>query len=444
MRRFEISVLHEQRFTARLKLRTLVYAYDNTRLWRRQAFDRDPASGVEYERVIGDPSVPRSAIWFRENNAIQRWLFQVAGVEPRMEARFATASVEHTLDIGARLLGEAAHYAEATAATPTADTGAIQNVQDHSTVALAGYVQDRIALKDDLLLTPGLRVEHAGYHQLVTRQSDATGVHDVHLPGDKDVTGFIPGIGTVYGTKRANGFVGVHYGWAPPRIADSFGPNGNPVPVSAEESVNYEIGARVAPTKWVRGEAAGFLSTFTNQVVAASTQNGATLVDGGPTRHVGVEAAATFGVGRALKWPLAVDVGARYTFARATFTEGAYAGRFVPYAPLHTAGANVDVEHPSGFGGQIAYYHVSSQFSDFANTVAENATGEYGLVPAYDIVDVTAHYRHRPSGLSARVSVKNLLDSNYIATRRPQGIDVGGFRQIVVGLRWEYDATKTP
>ena len=76
------------------------------------------------------------------------------------------------------------------------------------------------------------------------------------------------------------------------------------------------------------------------------------------------------------------------------------------------------------------------------DTVAANATGEYGLIPAYDAVDATAHYKNKPTRLTVKLTVKNLLDTPYIAARRPQGIDVKGFRQILLGLRWDYEKAR--
>jgi hypothetical protein len=34
--------------------------------------------------------------------------------------------------------------------------------------------------------------------------------------------------------------------------------------------------------------------------------------------------------------------------------------------------------------------------------------------------------------------VKNALDQLYIASRRPEGIFTGGFREIMLGLRWDW------
>jgi Fe(3+) dicitrate transport protein len=188
----------------------------------------------------------------------------------------------------------------------------------------------------------------------------------------------------------------------------------------------------------------GFYSRFSNQVIPGTSAEGAELVNAGPTQHLGVETSATLAIGKALRWKTTLDTGVRYTFSRATFVGGIYDGNILPYAPLHGFNANVDVEHPVGFGGQVSYGHVSSQFSDSSDTHEENVTGEYGRIRPHNVVDVTAHYHHQATGLTLRLSVKNALDDVYVAARRPNGIFVGGIRQILVGLRWDWEAKETP
>ncbi len=212
--------------------------------------------------------------------------------------------------------------------------------------------------------------------------------------------------------------------------------------MSAQQAINYEIGARVAPTRWLRGEITGFLISYENEVIAGAANAGDNegLTNGGPTRHVGGEAAAQVGIGRALGWKTAVDLLARYSVARATFVGGPYNGNVVPYAPLNTFSAVVDVNHPTGIGGEVAFYFVDSQFADPSDTRAEDATGVYGLIPAHTDLDANVHYKHAPTGLSVRLAVKDALQDYYITERRPNGIAVGGFRQIMLGLRWDWEA----
>jgi Fe(3+) dicitrate transport protein len=455
LQKFDASLIDEERFGANTKLRTLVYAYQTSRIWRRQDFVRNPydpnnpSSGepAGFERFVGDNNIPGGGIYFLNTDTVLDRTYDVAGLEPKIEHRFTSGPVGHTLETGARLLGETAHYQQRTGTTFDSDSGSNDSEERHRTIAVAGYASDRIAFRDDLLVTPGFRLEHAEFHRIVLRQLLPTcpaGVlrcsQDVNLQGDYGATGVIPGIGMIYGSKDAHVFGGLHVGWSPPRVASSYSPKGTPLPVSPEQSINYEVGTRVAPAKWARGEVTGFITSFQNQVIPGTSAQGAELVDGGPTRHVGVEGAANVGIGRALKWGTIVDVGARYTFARATFVGGTFDGNLLPYAPLHSFNANLDVEHPIGLGGQVFYSHISSQFADQNDTRAVDATGQFGLMPAYNVLDANAHYHHKPSGLTFRVAVKNALDDLYIIARRPQGIFVSGFREVIVGLRWDWDA----
>ncbi len=444
LRRYDVSLTHEQRFGTDTKLRTLLYAYDTNRIWRRQNYTRAGFSGMTYDRILGDTAQPSGAIYFLPTNTVLDRDYQVAGLEPRFETRFETGGVGHTLDYGARILGETALYEQRSGEIPTSWSGSLDQQEKHRTIAFAAYAQDRIAFRENLLVTPGLRAEYASFHRIVLRQDDGTGPHDASLPGDRVASGLVPGIGMVYGSRNAHVFGGLHVGWAPPRITSSISPKGAPSELNAEESINWEIGSRLAPNKWLRGEVTAFASKFMNQVVlntggASAAQT--TEIDAGETRHVGVETGAVVQIARALGWETALDVGARYTFVRATFAAGPNAGNLLPYAPVQSLSANVDLEHKAGLGGQIAWTHVSSQFTDVQNTVAEDATGRLGLAPAHTIVDVTARYRHKASGITVRLMVKNLLDATYIAARRPEGIFTGGYRQILLGVRWEWQKT---
>jgi Fe(3+) dicitrate transport protein len=440
LRRFEVSMIHEHRFTAETKLKTLIYAYDTNRIWRRQNYARTSDPRATYDHTAGDTQLPGGGIYFLPTDTILDRDYQVAGVEPRLEHRLDTGGVGHTFDIGARLLGETAHYQQRSGDNPTSYSGSLDYEEQHRTIAFATYIQDRIAFRDWVLVTPGVRVEHAEYHRIVLRQNDGTGTHDVSNAGNSAVSGVIPGIGMIVGSRKAHIFGGMHVGWAPPRVTSSIGPKGTSADLKAEQSINYETGARLAPNKWLKVETTGFLSNFQNQVVLDTLPGAQTTeTDGGTTRHVGVEAATVVGLGKLLDLPLIADVGARYTFARATFIGGRYDGNLLPYAPLHSFNANLDIEHPSGIGGQIAYSHVSWQFTDVANTIDVDATGRVGVLQSHNIVDVTAHYRHKKSGLSLRLTLKNALDDVYIVARRPEGIFASGFRQAIVGLRWDYE-----
>jgi Fe(3+) dicitrate transport protein len=460
-RRYSASLIYEDRLGSSTTLQTLVYAYETQRHWRRQEWARtpydpnNPAPGTPsgFTSFAGDFSVPGSGVYFLNADTILDRVYDVAGVEPRFVTQVQTGSVSHKLEYGARLLGETAEYQQSTGALYNSDSGALQEMETHRTVAEAAYLQDTMAFRDNLLFTPGVRIEHADFHRIVLRQAEpasATNVctagqsscpTDVNLPGNISSTGFIPGVGMIYGSRDNHVFGGVHYGWQPPRVASSFSPMGTPYPVSAQTATNWEVGTRLAPVKWLRGEVSGFVIAYENEIIAGSSNSGdgSGLTNGGPTRHVGAEAAASIAFGRALQWKTAVDLVGRYSAARATFVGGQYNGNIVPYAPLNTFSVLLDINHPSGIGGEVAFYFTDSQFADPADTRAEDATGQYGLIPAHNDLDGNIHYTNAPTGLSVRLSVKDALEDYYITERRPNGIAVGGFRQVTAGLRWEWE-----
>lgn len=445
--RYDASLTHVQRFGPSTKLTTLVYGYLTDRIWRRQSYTRSPSANESYDRIVGDTRERGGAIYFAHSNRVLDREYGVLGFEPRFEHRMQTGAVGHTFEFGGRVLRETAHYQDRRGDYPESFSGEARAEEKHSGLAFAGYLQDRIALAENLLVTPGIRVEHLTSKRTILRRENGLTSQDVFLEGSSDVNGVIPGIGAIYGTKRAHVFGGMHLGFAPPRFASSVSVAGVPQSVSAEKSLNWELGTRVAPGKWLRSELTGFLSTYSNQVIAntaADVADATALSDAGATNIYGLETGTTAQLGTLAKADAIVDVGVRYTFSRATFRYGRNAGNLLPYAPQHSFNANADVELRSGFGGQLAYRYVGAQFSDEANTVEEDITGRIGRIDGYHVVDATVHYHHRPTGLTFRLTAKNLLDSDFIVARRPEGIFTGGYQQFLFGLRWQYGTTPPP
>jgi len=439
VRRYDATLTHEYRISQLTRLRTFVYGYITNRAWRRQNFDREEQPDVAYQRIVGDRNTPGGAIYFRDTATTRDRRYEVLGIEPRLEHRFATGTVRHTLTVGTRLHVETAVRKQFLDEFPTSNAGDLQNDEYHRTYAYAAYVQDRLAFRDDLLVTPGLRMEYAASMRQI-RRSDTDGPpRDVSIRGDSDSLAFMPGIGLVYGSPKLHVFGGVNVGYSPPRVASAITANGKDANLDAEQSTNYEVGVRLGKPTWLRAELSAFVMNFRNQIVTGTLASGqqSELVNGGATLHRGAEGALTVGLGQALGLPLTLDVTARYTFSRATFHGGRFDGNRLPYAPLHTASATLDVDHKSGFSGQIAWTMVTDQFADENNTIAVDPTGRIGIMPGYQLLDFNVRYRHERTGLGALITVKNALDQVFVASRLPDGIQTGGFRQVNVGLRWD-------
>ena len=440
LERYAASLTHTQRIQEKTKLTTLVYAYRTSREWRREGYTRFPTPGVAYPRIVGDIGEPQGAIYFEGTNAILDRTYGVFGIEPRLEHRFPTGIISHTVESGGRLLRETADYAQRSGSNTTTYQGSLDYAEAHSGLGVSAYIQDRMAFRQNLLVTPGVRVERFDLERRVLRQNRGQGPVDVDIAGSSGATGVVPGVGIIYGERRLHVFGGFHVGWAPPRFSSAVTARGVPSVTSGDRSINYELGTRAELFRWLRVESTAFLSNFENQVVI-NTNPGAdtSLVDGGRTRLYGLEVASTAKWKKPLRLPFELDMGVRYTFSHATFRDGRAAGNFLPYAPMHVASANLDAEHESGIGGQVAVAFTGSQYTDTANTVPEDVTGRFGEMSARAVVDATAHYFHKRSGVTLRLTVKNALDATYVSARRPEGIFPGGFRQVLVGVGWTWE-----
>ncbi|HSO38983.1 MAG TPA: TonB-dependent receptor, partial [Labilithrix sp.] len=438
IRRYEMSLHHEQPLGEHTTLRSTLFASALDLAIYQQDFDRDRTAGVDYARVVGPEGINGSAVYFRKTRSLRDRRYEVAGIEPQLEHRFATLGVGHRLVVGARAIADVARRRLAGATSPDAETGDLLSDDTTSILGLAAYVQDRIAFREDVLVTPGVRVEHSYAKRFTRRTNDAGAVRDVDLTGSSNATGVMPGLGFAAGRPALNLFWGIHSGYSPPRVSQSITPTGQDTGLSSERSMNYELGARARPFRWLRTEATGFVTAFDNQLVSNNTLSGssAEFKNGGKTRHVGAELTTVAHLGKRVGLPLDVDLAAQYTYVHSTFVGGPNEGNFVPYSPEHTATATVDVEHAIGLGGQVSISHVGSQFADETNAVEPDISGRSGLVPAYNVLDLGARYRHKPTGLSLHLNVKNALDDAYLSSRLPNGIFTSGFRQVIAGIKW--------
>ncbi|MGD0528769.1 MAG: hypothetical protein ABSE49_26770, partial [Polyangiaceae bacterium] len=71
-----------------------------------------------------------------------------------------------------------------------------------------------------------------------------------------------------------------------------------------------------------------------------------------------------------------------------------------------------------------------------------DATGRVGKLPEYQTVDVMARYKIPSLGLTFKLAVKDAMNQTFIYALRPDGIRVGGFREILAGVRWDWDVKK--
>jgi Fe(3+) dicitrate transport protein len=462
VRRGSVSATHNHLFGDSLLLQTTFYASDTTRNWTRQDFDRVDG-GRSYDRIIDgagndltgavDRPDDGSALYFRNSTGSRNRAFQVAGLEPRATWDYETSAYAGELIAGVRLHAEQATEQRLDGRTPSTTSGDLREHEIRTGLALAAYAQHRFRFFDRLEVSPGLRFEHLHARREILRKRVADGEGN-NVPTDLDpplsdadpVTALLPGLGVSAKVHPlVTAFAGVHRGWAPPRTKDAINSDGEILRLEAEHSWNYEIGARASHAGMLYAEVSGFLLDFSNQIIPPAEAYGVVsdmaLVNGGATRHLGVETAVTVDAARLAGLRFRVPVSAAYTFVHAEFRDGwneDLEGKRLPYAPRHMLSGHIRFIHDVGLSAQVGLNYVATQFTDKLNTVSASADGTSGRIAARALVDARVGYELPVRGLSAFVAGKNLTDRRYIASRAPQGIQPGMFRQFIAGVSFTY------
>jgi Fe(3+) dicitrate transport protein len=367
-------------------------------------------------------------------------LYRVAGVEPRLHALHNLFGVTAEGDYGLRVHHEEQDRIQKNGDTPTARDGVVVESNERVNTAFAAFVQQRLRF-GNVSVTPGLRVEHVLYSR-VNRLRDASGT--------TSVTQLIPGIGVAHSPAAdVTWFAGLHRGFAPPRTEDIINNNtGGVIDLDPELSWNFELGARTQLRPGVNVDATFFRMDYENQVVPASVAGGvgATLTNGGETLHQGFEGsvrldtATLFGLSQNLYVrgaftfvPVARFDGTRFSSVSG-FSNVSISGNRLPYAPEQLLTVGVGYAFAGRLDTLIEAVRVSDQFGDDLNTVAGTADGQRGLIPAHTTWNAAANYRLPKYDATLFVTVKNVLDTLYIADRS-RGLLPGTPRLVHAGVK---------
>lgn len=429
--RYAASLIHEQRFAPSLVLQTTAYGTNTVRNWNREDF-----------------SLQDGELVFRGSFGSRNRSFVFGGVEPRLRWDHGLFNTRSELDVGFRVHHERAEEQRVDRETLESE-GELRNEEIRTGLAVSGFVQNRLRLTPTVELTPGVRVESFSHDRRILLSG---GTETDVRSGDR-LFEVIPGIGLAWQIgDDGSVFAGAHRGFAPPRTKDAMLYVADvddvvSLELDAERSWNYELGMRSAVAPGVHLESTLFLLDFSNQIIPSAQWAGsvsdAVIANQGKTRHAGLETALALDIGSWLAAPGRIRGSASYTFVRANFTGDRHGdaeqlvvnGNRLPYAPEHTLAAMLAVEPVEGWTTTLEGFFVSEQFADNFETVEPTADGRVGLIPGYDVWNLTTQWEVPRTGLTAFGSVKNVLDAQYIASRRPQGIKPGLPRQLILGLR---------
>lgn len=453
VRRYSLSFSHQYRFSKNVRLRTIAYGYSTTRNWNRQDFsiNNNNTPPANWTGVVwGDREVPGGAVFMRDGTGNRNRQFEVGGIEPRLEIDHQLFNTKNELIVGTRYLYERAFEQRVNGTRAGVKSGNLVEDEVRTGYALSAYFQNKVNISKKVDVNVGLRFENFDYERDIRRRNfEGLGLRDTVLVAGNVINEVIPGVGFNYRpTQKINLFGGVHKGFAPPRTKDAITSLGEALDLEAERSVNYEFGLRTEPAAWLFVEATGFVMDFSNQVIPVSESSGGLgfgLVNGGATLNRGVEAAVVMDFSNLLgmsKTKLTYDINATYlraTFAEDRFMDGVnIKGNRTPYAPDWFVNSALTLQTESGFGLRLVGNFVGKQFGDEMNTIEPSVDGRIGVIPSYKVFDAVFSYEVSKWHSRFNLSIKNLTDERYIASRRPQGIRVGLPRFITAGYEFRF------
>jgi Fe(3+) dicitrate transport protein len=245
----------------------------------------------------------------------------------------------------------------------------------------------------------------------------------------------IPQIGATWQLiPQAQAYGSVYKGFAPAQLATAIDDKGVDQQLAPERSTNMELGLR-GKSGAFSYDSAVFSMNFSNQIVNQSLAAGISKANGGKSLHQGAELALAYEIGRgwgingnATYIPVAKFVG--------TNSLGRDGNR-IPYTPKLTSNLGISYEK-NGFNTLVSLNYVSTQYADSANTVAQNAIGTLGEVPAFATVNWSANYAINKDWKVFGV-INNLFDKRYISSRSPDGIFAGAPLNFQAGMSYQFN-----
>lgn len=455
--RFQVELSHALGVGDWLRMRTTAYRHDFHRVWLR--FDNIEGAARAYD-ILANPEGTQNAILYRvltgqEDSTLQNIrlvendrTFVAQGIQtsasiklPRLwkfeqklkvGARFHYDSVERDQTFfdhamrGGRLEPIPGPFVpgvgQTTESSPATDNAA-------KTFAFAGYLVDEIAIWR-FLVTPGARLEFVS-NELV---DDLT---DRRVVGNQGV--ILPGVGVLFeATENINLLAGVHQGYSP--VVP-----GQPDTAKPETAVNYEFGSRLT-SAIVGGEVVGFVSDYANLTEICGASSGCApsevdnQIDAGPALIWGVEVSSNAEI------PTPVDLSIPVTVAY-TYTDATYQGVFEDPVTGETVEGGIDMlgipDHQFAATAGIASKRWGSLVlgGTFVDSMLEFPTANPGpgdRTDPYVTFDAAATLQVMKE-LAVYAKAENILDNEYIISRRPFGARPGRPRFVYFGVKVALD-----
>lgn len=326
--------------------------------------------------------------------------YQVTGIEPRYTQRFRLGPTTQDVTVGYRYIRERGSDNSFTQTVATGGLSAL-TTNNNETDAHAVYIDDRIAI-GAWRITPGIRFEHIESNRV---ELAANQTYDV-----KNNKG-LPSLNIAYLVNPALTLF--------TNYTTSYGPVQNlqlnsqsaTNPLKPETAKTTELGARWKDAK-INAEITAFHMKFDNQIQQIAGSVPAVFQNVGATEHNGIETSFDYTFDRS--GPLrGLNLYANYTYTRAIQKSGPTSGLDLPFYSRNTdtIGARYEIAE---WAFNLSSVHQSSQYADNANTVAEPAAANNGVIPGVRVWNAQASWKMPgKKGVEVTLGMNNIGDKRY-------------------------------
>ncbi|MBS4063825.1 MAG: TonB-dependent receptor [Chitinophagaceae bacterium] len=357
------------------------------------------------------------------------------GLESRILTSYSLGNRQHNVSAGIRLYtGSTSRQSDGAGSTGTNYDISISGKHPRDIVFksnnIAAFAENIFRINDKLIVIPGIRYEWI-QGSASGRNGFANNGNEILLQNITRNRGFLlAGLGAEYHvTPTTEFYANYSQAYRPIQFANLQAPPTTDIvdpDLKDSKGYNFDIGFRGKVKNFLQFDISGFVLQYNNRV-GVITPNGTSsrlITNVGASTSKGIESYLEFNPARAFKAPTVFDL---IIFSSYGFTDARYSGNHkdantkgkrVENAPEHIIRAGVTV----GYNKWLItwqYSHVGQVYSDANNTVTPTANGNNGLIPAYDITDITLTYKMN-NKFNIKGGLNNLFDTRYF-TRRAGG-----------------------
>lgn len=293
---------------------------------------------------------------------------------------------------------------------------------------------------DKLSVIPTLRYERINYDLQELTKNPNLAREAIDL--DETENELLYGLGLMYQLNDVSEvYANVSESYRPQRFDDLANPNSELAASNGPDvssAMNYEFGFRSAPIKGLTLDISAFRIDFddkieTIQVNIADIER----VNSGDSRHQGIEFSVDYDL-------LAGGENSLRIFANGSFLDAEIVSSLNADLVGNTTAFSPDYLLRTGFmynsdriDVALTATIVDEQYWQDSNQSRGTGADEIdALIPSYEVVDLTAEYRFNPQW-AVYGGINNLLDENYYARVRNDGIEPALERTVFAGIRFQ-------